>query len=165
MRLALPVVYFGLERRAVLLQIEQPFNQLYPFGGKRIYKLRKFTLRQGYALAEVFLVYAYYLGYFVGDRLYVIGNCDRLAVAVFVQHGLVGAALALNAALHKVALACAFGLNIECKAYFKLVALIVYLVKLVRVALYIAVQRKVDGVEYGALSAAGFAEDAEYAAF
>ena len=71
---ALPCGELGFERFAVLLKVEKPFYQLYPFGGSRVYELCKFALRKGDTLAEVVLVYAYYFGNLIAYRFDVVGN-------------------------------------------------------------------------------------------
>ena len=73
-------------------------------------------------------------------------------------------ALALYGALHKVGAALPARGNIERKAHFQRIAVIVYFINFIGIALYIAVECKIYGVKYGGLTAASLAEYSEYSA-
>ena len=74
------------------------------------------------------------------------------------------AALSLYCALRKVSFAFAAGNYVERELYVQFVAIVIYFIRLIGVALNVAVQREVDCVKNGTFSAARLAEYAENAA-
>ncbi len=160
--LLFPAREFFLQSSTEFLQRKQPLYKRYPFSGSRIHELRKLPLRKSYALSEILFVYAYNFGYAVIHALDVVSNGNGRAVRPdFIEHSFVNFTLSLYAALYNVSSAHTVRKNIKGKADAEFVAPEIDFIYFIGIALYVAVQRKIYGVEYCAFTASGFTEYSE----